>query len=76
MHFAVFATYVYTGNTLTLSKMAICSIMLDRVKGRIEQLPRLYTEYFNIMESMEKLWQFYCAPESQKGLIKRTQPSD
>lgn len=76
MHFAVFATYVGVGNTLTLSKIAICSIMLDRVKGRIEQMPRLYSEYFSIMESMEKLWQFYCAPESQKGLMKRTQSSE
>ena len=23
------------------------------------------------MKSMEKLWEFYCAPESQKGLIDR-----
>jgi len=28
------------------------------------------------MESMEKLWQFYCAPESQKGLVLRTTGED
>jgi len=28
------------------------------------------------MESMEKLWKFYCAPESQKGLIDRKPASD
>ena len=72
MSFAVFATYTGLGNTLTLSQIALCTIMLDRIKGRIMQVPRLYEQYFSVRESMEKLWQFYCAPESQTGLVLRT----
>ena len=72
MTFCVFAVYTGLGNTMTLSKMAICGIMLERIKGRIMQVPRLYSEYFSVMESMEKLWTFYCAPESQTGLVNKT----
>ena len=28
------------------------------------------------MASMERMWQFYCAPESQKGLVSRTSGED
>ena len=72
MTFCVFAVYTGFGNTMTLSKMALCSIMLEKIKNKLMEVPRLYSEYFSAMESMEKLWKFYCAPESQKGLVKKT----
>ena len=72
MPIAVFGAYTYMGNTLTLSQMALTSIFLDRIRGRIHHVRGLYKNYFDTMESMEKLWEFYCAPESQTGLINRT----
>ena len=69
---AVFSVYIYMGNTLTLSQLSLTSIMLGRLQGRIDHIQHLYREYFHIKLSMEKLWQFYTAPESQKGLIKKT----
>ena len=69
---AVFGLYQALGNTLTLSKMALVTIMLNRVKGRLNHTTHLYNLYFSTMERMEKLWQFYTAPETQKGLISKT----
>ena len=45
--------------------------MLGRLEGRIGHSQHLYRMYFSLVESMEKLWEFYCAPETQKGLIDR-----
>ena len=75
MPIAVFASYTYMGNSLTLSQMALTSIFLDRIRGRIHHVRHLYNQYFETMESMEKLWEFYCAPESQKGLVKKSDAS-
>ena len=35
MQFAVFSVYTGMGNTLTLSQMALCSIMLERIRSKI-----------------------------------------
>jgi len=72
----VFSVYIWLGNTLTLSKLALTQIMLRRIRDRIGHSEHLYRQYFNVMESMEKLWQFYCAPESQKGLVERKEVAD
>lgn len=71
MPICTFFFYVWAGNELTLSQMALTNIMLDRIRGRIHQMPHLYRMYFNMQETMDKLWSFYCAPEIQRGLIKR-----
>jgi len=42
MPLAVFSVYTGLGNTLTLGQMALTSIMLDRIRGRVQQVPRLY----------------------------------
>ena len=71
MPITVFGTYCYLGNTLTLSKMTLSWMMLDKIRGRIGHSQHLYRLYFHVCESMEKLWEFYCAPECQTGLIQR-----
>ena len=46
--------------------------MLERLRGNIDRSFHLYRTYFDTMRSMENLWEFYCAPETQKGLIDRS----
>jgi len=50
--------------------------MLGRIEGRINHSQHLYRQYFSLMESMEKLFEFYTAPEGQTGLINRQKKSD
>ena len=76
MSLTTFSVYIWFGGSLTLSKVTLTEIMLDRIRGRIGHTQHLYREYFNVMESMEKLWNFYCAPEYQKGLINKRQAED
>ena len=67
----VFGVYVWMGNTLTLSKVALTQTMLGQLRGRIGHSQHLYRQYFHVMESMDRLWSFYCAPEAQTALIDR-----
>ena len=76
MSLTTFSVYIWFGGSLTLSKVTLTEIMLDRIRGRIGHTQHLYREYFHVMESMEKLWNFYCAPEYQKGLINKRQAED
>jgi ABC-type bacteriocin/lantibiotic exporter with double-glycine peptidase domain len=71
MPVVIFSVYMALGNTLTLSKMAIAGIMVNRIRDRIHQSKGLYDRYFEVRDSMEKLWRYYTAPEAQKGLITR-----
>ena len=75
MSLTVFSVYIYFGNTLTLSQLSLTTVMLDRIRGRIGQSQHLYRQYFSTMESMEKLWRFYTAPECQKGLLTKKEQS-
>ena len=71
MPLVTFGCYTYFGNTLTLSQMVLTTMMMNRIRHRIYHSKNLFDRYFDVMEAMEKLWEFYCAPETQKGLIKR-----
>ena len=68
------AFYIYTaqGNSLTLAQWGMTTVMLERLRSNIDRSFNLYRTYFDTMRSMEKLWEFYCAPETQKGLIDRS----
>ena len=61
---ATIGTYYYFGNTLTLGELALCTVMMNRIKDRIFHSKHLFDRYFDTMESMEKLWEYYCAPET------------
>ena len=76
MSLTVFGVYIWLGGTLTLSRLALTEIMLNRIRGRIGQSQHLYRQYFSVMESMQKLWDFYCAPECQKGLLSKKEAAD
>ena len=71
MPITVFFFYTYFGNTLTLAQMALTTMMLERTRGGIGHIKHLFNNYYSILDSMEKLWEFYCAPESQTGLMER-----
>ena len=64
MPITVFGFYTYYGNTITMAQMALTTIMLERIRGRINHVRHLFNRYFDTMESMEKLWEFYTAPET------------
>ena len=71
MPIAVFGSYTALGNTLTLSKMAITIMMLNIVRSKLEKSRDLYQTYFDSMACMERLWEFYTAPEAQKNIVER-----
>ena len=71
MEIVVISIYVALGNTLTIQKLALTQWGLGNIRGRIDHMQHLYRLYFSVMESMTKLWEFYCAPECQTGLIER-----
>ena len=57
---------------MTLSQMILAQMMIDQLRGSIGWIRHLYRRIFDIRMSFDKLWMYYCAPEGQKGLIKRT----
>ena len=75
MPLLVYGLYVYNGNPLDLSSMAMANIMMGRIQGRIHHIRHLYNEFFHLEDSMIRLNSFYFAPEVQKGLIDK-KPAD
>ena len=76
MPLAAFWLYTVQGNSLTLAQWSLMTVMLHRVKGRLDHCFHLYRNFFHTRHSMERLWGFYCAPESQTGLIDRSGAAD
>lgn len=72
----VYGLFVYNGNVLNLSAMAMANMMMGRIQGNIHQVKRLYHEFFRIEESMHRLNSFYFAPEVQRGLINKKEASE
>ena len=71
MPLLVYGLYVYNGNVLNLSSMAMANQMMGRISQRIHQIKNLYGEYFKLEESLFRLNSFYFAPEVQRGLVKK-----
>ena len=67
-----FTVYKGLGHQMTLSQMILAEMMIHQLRGSIHWIRHLYRRQFDIKESFDKLWRYYCAPETQKGLIKRT----
>ena len=72
MPLLVYGLYVYEGNILNLSSMAMANLMMGHISQRIRQIKNLYGEYYTFEESMNHLNNFYFAPEVQKGLINKS----
>ena len=68
---ACFTVFKFQGNVMQLSQFLLLQYMIDVLKGQIGYSQFLFGEYFRLRESFERMWEFYCAPESQKGLKKR-----
>lgn len=64
MPIAVFGSFAALGNTLTLSKVALTTIMLNKLCDRLEMTRGLHETYFSSMACMERLWEFYTAPDA------------
>jgi len=71
MPLLIYGLYVYNGNVLNLSSMAMANIMMGKIQGRIHHMNHLYREFFHLEDSMIRLNSFYFAPEVQKGLIDK-----
>ena len=67
-----FTVYKGLGHQMTLSQMILAEMMIHQLRGSIHWIRHLYRRQFDIKESFDKLWRYYCAPETQRGLIKRT----
>ena len=72
MNLSVFGLYFYFGNTITMTTMSMANMGMGRFNGNIHRIRHLYHEVFEFTESMERLLNFYMAPEQQKNLINRT----
>ena len=71
MELGVFGLYFYLGNTVSITTMSMARMGMGRLFGQIHRIRHLYNEVFNFSESMERLMNFYTAPEAQNQLVKR-----
>ena len=56
---AIFTIYMWLGNTLTINKVIITELMLQRIKGEAPILGQMM-EYFNrLLMTMAELQEFY-----------------
>lgn len=76
MDLSVFGLYFYFGNTLSMTTMSMARMGMGRLFGNIHRVRHLYHEVNEFTESMERLLNFYTAPESQKNLIAHTEVND
>lgn len=67
----VWGLYVYNGNTLDPSKIAITMILLSQVTNKINQLAEGFNILFGLRDVLDRLSKLYGAPEVQKGLVCR-----
>lgn len=45
MPLAIFATYVYLGNTMSVSSTVLATLMINRIKGPIQTLTNFYSRW-------------------------------
>ena len=64
MDLSVFGLYFYFGNTLSMTTMSMARMGMGRLFGNIHRVRHLYHEVNEFTESMERLLNFYTAPES------------
>ena len=72
----MFCTYVYFGNQITMAKIVLCEVMIRRFNGNIGHLIRIYMQWDELTESLQKVHKFYASNEIQKGIIKKSKDVD
>ena len=65
---SIFATYVYLGNTMSVSTTTLATIMINRIKGPINRLTNFYQSWLDNGLSLEKIHEFLCADETQPNV--------
>ena len=74
MPILVYGLYIWNGNSLDLGQFTITSMMMNKLKFRLQHATRMYREIFVVEEAMTRLNHFYKAPEVQKNLIDKKAP--
>ena len=72
----MFCTYVYLGNEISMSKIVLCEVMIRRFNGNIGHLIRIYMQWDELTESLQKVHKFYASNEIQKGIIHKERNAD
>ena len=67
----LYGLYVKNGNVLNLSSIAVVNMMIGKIQYRVSEIKRLFKDVFRVLESMQRLNDFFVAPEIQKGLIDK-----
>ena len=73
---AIFATYVYAGNTMSVSTTVLASLMINRIKRPIGRITRFYSSLVDIQVSLQKIHEFLAAEESQPNVFCRAENDD
>ena len=69
---AVFSTYVYLGNEMSMSQIVLTSIMLNKFKDRLRHATHIYEMFKELAEAMEKIHKYYASDEVQSNIVKNT----
>ena len=48
MMLAIFATYVYLGNTMSVATTVLASMMINRIKRPINQITHFYSRWIEL----------------------------
>ena len=67
----LFGFYVKNGNILDLSSIAVVNMMIGKIQFRLNEINRMFKDIFRVKEAMQRMNDFYMAPEIQKGLIDK-----
>ena len=67
----LYGFYVKNGNTLDLSSIAVVNMMIGKIQFRLNEINRMFKDIFRVKEAMQRMNDFYMAPEIQKGLIDK-----
>ena len=66
---AIFATYVYSGNVMSVSTTVLASLMIQRIKGPFNRLNNFYSKMLDLQVSMNRVHEFLASEESQPNVI-------
>ena len=71
MPIAIFTTYVYLGNVMTIANTMLATQMFDRIKGPIQRIPNIINNWVEVGESVERLQEFLQCEERQPNVLMR-----
>ena len=60
----VFATYVYSGNVMTVANSVVARMMFNRLKREINHAQSTYQQYYEVQISIDRIYEFLTAEET------------